>query len=130
MKFFKNPDKVAGILFLVSVLPVLLAWIVLLLVGNTSNLPLMSFALDQISYIFSEGNPTRLWFLWFSALPLICTTLGVGYLFGAANNRKLAMAMLAIGISLAGVSFVLCDWTIAVFVTVPTFWSFRCVLRI
>jgi len=130
MKFFKNPEKVAGILFFISVMPVLFAWIVLLFVGNTSNLPFMSSALNQINYIFSEGNPTRSWFLWFAVLPLVCAALGVAYLLGAANNRKLAVVMFVVAISLAGLSFVLCDWTIAVFVTMPTFWSLRCVRRI
>lgn len=130
MKFLENPDKVAGTLFFISVMPVLLAWIVLLLVGHTSNLPLMSSALNQISYMFSEENPTRVWFLWFAVLPLVCVALGVAYLVGAANNRKFAIAMFVVAIGLAGVSFVLCDWTIAVFVTLPTFWSLRCARRI
>jgi hypothetical protein len=90
----------------------------------------MSSAMNQISYMFSEENPTRLWFLWFAVLPLVCVALGVAYLVGAANNRQFAIAMFVVAIGLAGVSFVLCDWTIAVFVTLPTFWSLRCARRI
>ena len=130
MKFFRNPDKLAGIFFFISVMPVLLVWIGFLFVGNTSNSPLTSFALDQVSYVFSEENPTRLWFMWFAVLPLACTILGIAYLLGVANNRRLAIAMLVVAIFLAGLSFVLCDWTIAVFVTAATFWSLRCVHRI
>lgn len=130
MKFLENPDKVAGTLFFISMMPVLLAWFVLLFVGHTSNLPLMSSALNQICYMFSEENPNRLWFLWFAVLPIVCFVLSVAYLGGAANNRKFAIAMFVVAIGLAGFSFVLCDWTIAVFVTLPIFWSLRCACRI
>lgn len=130
MKFFRNPDKAAGIFFFISVMPILLVWIGILFIGNTSNSPLMAFVLNQINYLFSEENPTRLWFLWFALLPLVCTALGIAYLLGAASNHKLAIAMFAVAIGLAGASFVLCDWTIAVFVTAPAFWSFGCVRRI
>jgi hypothetical protein len=130
MKLMKSADRIAGTLFLISAVPVLLAWAMLLLVGHQSNLSLMASAFTQAEYVFSAKNPDRLWFVWFALLPLICAALGASYLLGLANNRTLAVALFAASIVLSGATFFLCDWTIAAFVTLPIYWGLRCVRRI
>lgn len=87
MKLMQNPERVAGTLFLISVVPVLLAWIILLLVGHQPDMSVMASALDQVQYMFSAKNPTRLWFVWFALLPLFSAALGAAYSRGGEQSN-------------------------------------------
>ena len=129
MKLLRSPDKIAGLLSLLAALLVLAIWFILLFVAPIENMPVTESAMSALNYFFSNENPSRLWFVWLAILPLACTILGVAYLFNFARSKSAATVLLALSAGLGIAAFIFTNWALAFFVSLPSYWGYRCVYR-
>ncbi|HEX7454503.1 MAG TPA: hypothetical protein VF296_00515 [Gallionella sp.] len=122
----KSPAKIAGVLSLLSTMFVLAIWFKLLFVGMPSNLTVTDAVIDQLSYFYSDENPSRLTFVWLAMLPLITAAIGSSYLLNLARSKKIAFFLLALTIAIGLVVLAFGPFSLAIFVLLPAYWGWRC----
>jgi hypothetical protein len=127
MQLQLRSEQIAGLLSLLAALLAGVAWYIYLFVATPSERPLADSVHAQLASSFALENADRWWFIWFAALPLALTVVGAAYLSHLARNQAVAMLLLAVLVILAGSSFYLTTWSLAVFVALPIFWGWRCV---
>ncbi|MES1980950.1 MAG: hypothetical protein V4443_00605 [Pseudomonadota bacterium] len=93
------------------------------------NLSIADSAARTLQELFSQTNPSRLWFVWFAVLPVICTLLGAAYLSGLAQSQAGAMILFVLSVALAATAFLFTHWSLALCVALPCYWGFRCAYR-
>ena len=102
-------------------------WLILLFAAVPTGQSMWDAAELQLQYTFSNENPHAWWFVWFAALPLICTVLGLVYLRNIARTRRARLGLFSISLALGTATFFLNDWMLAAFVAVPAIWAYRAV---
>jgi hypothetical protein len=127
MQLNLRSDQIAGLLSFLAALLAGVAWYIYLFVASPPERPLAESVRGQLAYSFAPENADRWWFIWFAALPLALTVVGAAYLSRLARNQAVAMLLLAVLIILAGSSFLLTNWSLAIFVALPIFWGWRSV---
>lgn len=118
MAFKLAPEKWTGIAYLATAAAVAGIWGILLFVGNSPK----SGPFDMLRYVLHE-EPERWIFWWLVALPIACLLLSASYFSTVACGKVGAIALCAIGVALAGATWLTLDWTIALFVTAPLWFS-------
>jgi hypothetical protein len=120
-------EQIAGLLSFLAAALAGANWYMYRFVASPSERPFAESAFGQLAYSLAPENADRWWFIWLAALPLALTVVGAAYLSQLARNQAVAMLLLAVSAILAGSSFLLANWSLAVFVALPTFWAWRCV---
>jgi hypothetical protein len=127
MRFPPPPHVIAGSLFVLAAVLAGAIWFALLFVAMPPGQSALESALGQLRYTFSSANEQRWWFAWLAALPVACGLLAVAYLLNASRSKIGGIVLLSISVALAVASFALNDWSLAIFVALPTIWGYRCV---
>jgi len=122
-----SPHIVAGWLFVLAAVLGGGIWFIYLFVAMPDNQSIWASVVGQLQHTFSDENPQIWWFTWLAALPVLCVALGLAYLLNGARTRKGGMALFGISVVLAIASFALNDWSLAIFVALPTVWGYRAV---
>lgn len=126
MRIRLRSEQIAGLLsFLAAALAGVAAYIYLF-VGTPSGRPPADSLYSQFASALALESADRWWSLWCAALPLALTVVGAAYLSRLARNQTAAVLLLAVLLVLAGLSFYLDDWTLAIFVALPIVWGWRC----
>ena len=121
------PSRIAGLLSLLAALLVLGVWFILLFVAQPEGVPLIKSAVGTARYVLFDEQSSRRWFIWLAILPLVSITIGVFYLSGAARTKGFAVTLFILVAALGASSFVLLDWSLAIWVALPSYWGFICV---
>ena len=111
-------EKWAAVTYLVPAATVGGIWWILLTVGNTPK----SGPSDMLRYLLFEAPEAPL-FWWLVVLPTICLLLSGAYFSSVAQGKTGAIALCSVGFVLAVAAWLLSDWTIALFVTLPLLFS-------
>lgn len=127
MQIRLRSEQIAGLLSFLAALLAGVAWYIYLFVANPSGRPPADSLYAQLASSFALENADRWWFIWFAALPIALTVVGAAYLSHLARNQTVAVLLLAVLVILAGSSFYLADWSLAVVVALPIIWGWRCV---
>jgi len=120
-------EQIAGLLSLLAALLAGVAWYISLFVATPSQRLLGDSVFGKLATSFALENADRWWFMWFASLPLVLTVVGAAYLSHLARNQAVAFLLVAVLVILAGSSFYLTNWSLALFVALPIFWGWRCV---
>jgi hypothetical protein len=126
----RSPDKIAGLLFIVATLLISASWCIVLFFDTPPDMSPAESAIHSLEEMFAQGNPSRLWFVWFAFLPLACTVLGLAYLLDLARARTGAMVLFVLSVGLAATAFLFTQWALALCVALPCYWGFRCAYRV
>ncbi len=125
----KSPDKIAGFLSLLGALLSIISWYILLFVALPERASPLQSAISQLQYTFSSQNPNQFWFIWFALLPVCGIAIGAGYLANLAKTKLGAVILLLLSCALGVSTLLLGKLGMAIFVLLPTFWGWRCVVR-
>jgi len=128
MKDRVGPHTIAGWLYVIPALFVIGIWYLYLFVALPEDQAAWDSAAGQLRYAFSDANPMAWWFAWLGAFPVLCLLLAAAYLSNAARTRASRLALFAAAIALAGATFAINDWGIAILVTLPIIWGYRAIL--
>jgi len=121
------PSRVAGLLSLLAALLVLGVWFILLFVAQPEGVSAIESAIGTARYVLFEEQSTRRWFIWLAIVPVLSITIGVCYLLGLARTKGFAITLFILAAALGASSFVLFDWSLALWVALPSYWGFLCV---
>ncbi len=109
-------------MYVLPVLAILGIWYFLLFVGNSSGTtPKSTFV-----FVLTEG-PMPWWYAWLLVLPVLCCALAAAYLSGVASSSKGAVSLFGLGVALAASAWITVSPEIALFVTLPLWYSFQCI---
>jgi hypothetical protein len=121
------PSKVAGLLSLLAALLVLGVWFILLFVAQPEGVSAIENAIGTARYVLFEEQSTRRWFIWLAIVPVLSVAIGACYLLGLARTKGFAITLFILAAALGASSFVLFDWSLALWVALPSYWGFLCV---
>ena len=125
MSYWHLPSTVAGLLLLAVGAMLLPLWYILLFTATPTGLSAAEAAWGQLQYSFA--SPERLFFALLAAIPLVCISAALGYLFGAAGKRTGATILLSVAcLALIG-TLALNEWVFAALLLVAVFYGVRCV---
>jgi hypothetical protein len=127
MRVRLRSEQIAGLLSFLAALLAGVATYIYLFVANPSGRPPADSVYSQFASALALENADRWWSIWCTALPLALTMVGAAYLSRLARKQAAAVLLLTVLVILAGLSFYLTDWTLAIFVALPIFWGWRCV---
>jgi len=126
MRIRLRSEQIAGLLsFLAAVLAGVASYIYLF-VATPSGRPPADSLYSQFASSLALESADRWWPVWCAALPLALTVVGAAYLSRLARKQTVAMLLLTVLVVLAALSFYLDDWSLAIFVTLPIVWGWRC----
>lgn len=120
-------EQIAGLLSFLAALLAGVGWYVYVFVAKPSGRPPADSLYAQLASSFALESADQWWSIWAAALPLALTVVGAAYWSQLARNQATAVLLLAILVILAGASFLLTTWLLAIFVALPIFWGWRCV---
>jgi len=121
------PSKIAGLLSLLAALLVLGVWYILLFVAQPAGVSAIESAAATARYVLFEEPSSRRWFIWLAIVPIVSIVIGVCYLLGVARTKGFAITLFILAAGLGASSFVLFDWSLALWVALPSYWGFICV---
>jgi hypothetical protein len=124
--FTYSPNKVAGLLSLLSAAIVLAVWYPLLFMASPSNTPVTEFAIRSAAYFLSAENPSRPAFLWLAFAPLMSSALAFSYLFGLSRLKVSATIMFSLSAALGISAFFFVGQSTAFFFAFPCYWGYLC----
>jgi|SRR5271165_2647067 len=120
-------EQIAGLLSFLAALLAGVAWYAYVFVASPPGRPPADSLYAQLASSFARESADRWWSIWAAALPLALTVVGAAYLSHLARNQAMAVLLLVILVILAGSSFYLTTWLLAIFVALPIVWGWRCV---
>jgi len=121
------PCRIAGLLSLLAALLVLGVWFILLFGAQPEGVSAIENAIGTARYVLFEEQSTRHWFIWLAIVPALSIAIGVCYLLGVARSKGFAITLFILAATLGASSFVLLDWSLALWVALPSYWGFLCV---
>ena len=121
------PSRIAGLLSLLAALLVLVVWYILLFVAQPAGVSAIESAAATARYVLFEEPSSRPWFIWLAIVPIVSIVIGVCYLLGVARTKGFAITLFILAAALGASSFVLLDWSLALWVALPSYWGFICV---
>ena len=117
-------ETCTAIAYLAPAAAVAAIWWILLTVGNSPK----NGPGEILQHVLFEA-PERSFFWWLIALPATCMLLSLGYFSSIARGKIGAVLLSTMGLALAVAAWLLTDWTIAFFVTLPLMFSIPNVKR-
>lgn len=127
MKCFP-PSRIAGLLSLLAALLILGVWLILLFVAPEGVSSIES-AVGTARYVLFEEQSSRRWFIWLAIVPIASFVIGTCYLLGVARTKGFAITLFVLAAALGVSSFILFDWSLALWVALPSYWGLLCVRK-
>ena len=121
------PDRIAGILFLISAVLFAGVWYTFLFVATPDCISIAESAMSDLRYIFSIENDSLALFVWLAASPVICAILSGLYLVGVARNRVRAKFLFLITVLLTATTLCMINYHLALVVALPGIWGYRAI---
>ncbi len=121
-------EQIAGLLSFLAAVLAGVAWYAYVFVAAFPGRPPADSLYAHLASPFALEAADRWWPVWAAALPLVLTVVGAAYLSRRAQNQAMALLLLTVLVILAGSSFLLTTWLLAMFVALPIFWGWRCVV--
>jgi hypothetical protein len=129
MKFLHTPNKIAGLLSLLSAAIVLAVWYPLLFVEIPSNTPVTEFAVRAFAFYISAENSSRPMFVWLAFAPLMSIALAFSYFSILSRSRVSASIVFSLSAALGVSAFFFVGQSIAFFFALPCYWGVLCIRK-
>ncbi len=122
-----RPHTIAGLLSLLAATLIGAIWYIYLFVAPVNPHSMTLSAIHTLRYTFSPDNADRWYFVGLAAVFLCCAAVGVAYFLNVGGTQAGAMFLLLALVVLGAATFALTNWALALFVTLPAVWGYRCV---